>query len=107
MKVLNTENKWFHFPLFYERQFRFILNQSKAIVTNSYLIIYPKPDLENAINENPNLDKLLIEALNKITGKAMVDEGIVYGGRMYKLEPKELANVAAVELQGLLSKGYK
>lgn len=37
----------------------------------------------------------------------MVAEGRVYGGAMYKLEPKELANVPAVELQGLLSKGYK
>ena len=90
-----------------KKPFRFILNQSKAIVTNSYLILYPNPDLEKAINENPNLDKLLIEALNQITGKAMVAEGRGYGGRMYKLEPKELANVPAFELQGLLSKGYK
>ncbi|NEO22440.1 MULTISPECIES: hypothetical protein [unclassified Moorena] len=104
---MTSENKWSHFPLFDERQVIFILNQSKAIVTNSYLILYPKPDLENAINENPNLDKLLIEALNQITGKAMVDEGRVYGGGMYKLEPKELANVPAFELQGLLSKGSK
>ncbi len=65
-----------------------MISYSKEIVSNSYLILYPKPDLENAINQNPNLDKLLIEALNQITGKAMVTEGRVYGGRMYKLEPK-------------------
>ncbi|NEQ16608.1 MAG: hypothetical protein F6K44_23675 [Moorea sp. SIO3E2] len=48
--------------------------------------------MENAINQNQNLDKLLIEALNQITGKAMVAEGRVYAGAMYKLEPKELAH---------------
>ncbi|NER91809.1 hypothetical protein [Moorena sp. SIO3A2] len=63
--------------------------------------------MENAINQNQNLDKLLIEALNQITGKAMVAEGRVYAGAMYKLEPKELANVPAFELQGLVSKGSK
>ena len=81
-----------------KKPFRFVLNRSKAIVTNSYLILYPKPHLEREIEQNPDLDERLLKALNQITGKAMLDEGRVYGGGMHKMEPKELANVPAKEI---------
>lgn len=82
--------------------FRFVLNYSKAIVSNSYLILYPKPHLEKEIEQNPKLNKRLLEALNQITGKSMLDEGRVYGGGMHKIEPKELANVPAVQIHRVL-----
>ena len=47
----------------------------------------------------------LLEALKKITGKAMLDEGRVYGGGMHKMEPKELTNVPATEIQALFNNG--
>ena len=50
------------------------------------------------------LKKQLFEALNKITGKAMLDEGRVYGGSMYKLEPRELSKVPAIEISNLMKK---
>ncbi len=84
------------------KPFRFILNHSKAIVSNSYLILYPKPFLEKDIVTNAILKVRIIEALNQIPGKAMVDEGRVYGGGMHKLEPKELGNVPAIEIANLL-----
>ena len=33
---------------------RFILNLSEALVTNSYLMLYPKEHLQKAISDNPN-----------------------------------------------------
>jgi len=87
-----------------KKPFRFILNKSKAIVTNSYLILYPKPNLEKEIEKQPGLSEKLLEAFNKITGKTMTDEGRVYGGGMHKMEPKELANVPASEISALLKK---
>jgi adenine-specific DNA-methyltransferase len=86
-----------------KKPFRFILNHSKAIVSNSYLILYPKPFLEDQIKKNSRLSKLILEALSQITGKSMVDEGRVYGGGMHKMEPKELANVPAIEIKKLLN----
>lgn len=84
-----------------KKPFRFVLNRSKAIVSNSYLILYPKPPLEKKIKEKPQLKEQLLQALNQITGKAMTDEGRVYGGGMHKMEPKELANVPANEISAL------
>lgn len=84
-----------------KKPFRFILNRSKAIVANSYLILYPKPYLEKEIDRNPELCERLLKALNQITGKAMLDEGRVYGGGMHKMEPKELANVPAREISAI------
>lgn len=88
-----------------KKPFRFVLNRSKAIVANSYLILYPKPHLEKEIEQNPDLNEQLLEALNQITGKAMLDEGRVYGGGMHKMEPNELMNVPATEIQALFNGG--
>ncbi len=82
--------------------FRFILNRSKAIVANTYLILYPMPRLERALGRSSDLDGRLHEALNRITGQAMLDESRVYGGGMRKIEPGELSKVPAAEIQALL-----
>lgn len=87
-----------------KKPFRFVLNRSKAIVANSYLILYPNPYLKKEMDQNQELNEQLLEALNHITGKAMLDEGRVYGGGMHKMEPKELANVPAIEISRILEK---
>lgn len=87
-----------------KKPFRFVLNRSKAIVANSYLILYPNAYLKKEIDQNQELNEQLLEALNHITGKAMLDEGRVYGGGMHKMEPKELANVPALEISRILEK---
>jgi adenine-specific DNA-methyltransferase len=76
------------------KQFRFILNNTDAIATNSYLLLYPKPILENKFRENPKLVKLVWDALNNINQESLISEGRVYGGGLYKIEPKELNNVS-------------
>jgi adenine-specific DNA-methyltransferase len=81
-----------------KKSFRFILNHSKAIVANSYLILYPQPEVAAVIAKDPEMVPILFEALNAITEKVMIDEGRVYGGGMHKLEPRELANVPAPEI---------
>lgn len=84
--------------------FRFISNHSNAIANNSYLFLYPKPELEALISENESFQDDIAEIMNRITEHAMIREGRVYGGGMYKLEPKELANVPACELTDAIKK---
>ncbi len=75
--------------------FRFILNHSKATAPNVYLMLYPKPPLKKLFELDPNLPKLVWQALNEITPDVLVGEGRVYGGGLHKMEPNELGNAPA------------
>lgn len=85
-----------------EHPFRFILNHSKATISNSFLGLYPKPALARAIKHSPELKKIIWQKLRGIGPDQMINEGRVYGGGMYKLEPKELMNVPAQEIAALI-----
>lgn len=78
--------------------FRFILNHSNAIAANVYLMLYPKPSLEEVLRDNPILRRKLWEALNLIPAETLIGEGRVYGGGLYKIEPKELANATIPQI---------
>src|SRR5438132_13247921 len=78
--------------------FRFILNHSKAIAANVYLLLYPKKPLADAIKAKPELVGLLWQMLKSITPETLRGEGRVYGGELYKMEPKELGNVPAAKI---------
>lgn len=80
------------------RVFRFILNRSKATVTNVYLAMYPRPAIAKIIESDPQSIEAIWKILNRISSKALLSEGRVYGGALHKLEPKELGNVAASEI---------
>jgi hypothetical protein len=85
-----------------EKPFRFILNYSKATAANVYLLLYPKPDLDRAIKADPKLKVKIWEFLNGIPSSSLLGEGRVYGGGLYKMEPKELAKVAAQQIVELV-----
>src|SRR6059058_2409247 len=82
--------------------FRFILNHSKAIAANVYLLLYPKKPLADAIKARPQLIESLWQALKSITPEALRGEGRVYGGELYKIEPRELGNVSAESIASSL-----
>ena len=83
------------------KPFRFIFNKSKAVVTNSYLILYPKENLNNWIGDNYKLAHTVWEKLNEIELSDFVNCARVYGGGLYKIEPKELGNVSVSSLINL------
>ncbi|MGH9971960.1 MAG: Eco57I restriction-modification methylase domain-containing protein [Pyrinomonadaceae bacterium] len=82
--------------------FRFILNRSKAIAANVYLLLYPKKPLADAIEAKPELINSLWQALKSIKPDILRGEGRVYGGELYKMEPKELGNVSAASIVSIL-----
>lgn len=80
---------------------RFILNLSEAIVTNSYLMLYPKEHLQKAISDNPSSVYRIWELLKDISRNEIESEGRVYGGGLKKIEPRELAKVPCKDLMKL------
>jgi hypothetical protein len=78
--------------------FRFIWNRSRATAANVYLLLYPKPALAEALLTQPALYERVWEYLKGIDQMALIGEGRVYGGGLYKMEPKELGRVPAERL---------
>lgn len=82
--------------------FRFILNHANAIATNSYLMLYPKTLLKEAISQSPDILYKVWEVLTNITAGDLEREGRVYGGGLKKIEPRELSNVKCPHMAELL-----
>jgi adenine-specific DNA-methyltransferase len=75
--------------------FRFILNHSKVTAANTYLLLYPKAQLAKVLMERPEAAVAIWRELNSIPVEAILGEGRIYGGGLYKIEPRELANAPA------------
>ncbi len=84
--------------------FRFILNYSRAVAPNVYLLLYPKPFLAHAFSRDPGLVRRVWDLLKQIPAETLLNEARVYGGGLYKLEPGELANIPADSLLDLIPK---
>lgn len=82
--------------------FRFILNHTSAIATNSYLMLYPKAVLQEVMIKNPDMLYKVWDALSNITANDLESKGRVYGGGLKKIEPKELSYVECPRLAELL-----
>lgn len=85
-----------------KRPFRFILNKSNAIATNSYLMLYPNAALNKILKNRPELITDIWDILSKITSEDLISEGRTYGGGLEKLEPSELGKVSIPDLADLL-----
>ena len=84
------------------RMFRFILNTSRAITTNVYLMLYPKPQYANCLKD----DGVLVEIwrkLNTIPTETLSRNGRFYGGGLRKMEPNELMRIPVNSIASLLS----
>jgi hypothetical protein len=77
---------------------RFFLNHSKAIGTNVFLHLYPKPALMKLLNEQPERTKELLDLMNAIPMQEFLRVGRAYGGGLHKVEPGELKNLAFGQL---------
>ncbi|MCO4087414.1 MAG: SAM-dependent DNA methyltransferase [Limnohabitans sp.] len=84
------------------KPFRFLLNRSQATAANTYLMLYPKPQVASVLRQRPEVAHRVWECLNAIQTNHMLDEGRVYGGGLHKMEPKELARVSAQAIQDVL-----
>jgi methylase of polypeptide subunit release factors len=87
------------------KPFRFLWNRSQATAHNVYLLLYPKGALQEALAADPSLQAEVYAALRRIDTNGFMGEGRVYGGGLYKMEPRELARIPA-DLLGQATGGF-
>ena len=85
-----------------KKPFKFIRNHSTAIAPNVYLMLYPKKSLQARIQTNPVLLTKIWQGLKNLQAIDLIREGRVYGGGLFKIEPKELGNTSLTKLAYLL-----
>ena len=83
------------------QMFRFILNESKAIATNGYLLMYPKSEYSYLFRSQTFL-RSVWKQLNSLPADLFVQHGRVYGGGLHKMEPRELLSLPADGIGRLL-----
>lgn len=84
-----------------QRLFRFILNESAAIATNGYLLMYPKSEYRYLFRSEKFL-RSVWQQLNRLPSELFVQHGRVYGGGLHKMEPRELLSLPADGISHLL-----
>lgn len=84
------------------RMFRFILNESDSLVTNSYLMLYPRNGYKYCFYNKETIEKVWT-ILNGISKDRLAKCGRSYGGGLFKIEPKELEALIIPELDRILS----
>lgn len=72
---------------------RFLLNKSDAVVTNTYLMLYPRPGLAQRLLGNPLLEKEVFELLKGAARNTMRYIWRIHAGGLFKIEPRELLQV--------------
>lgn len=78
--------------------FRIFWNRSRAIATNVFLMLYPKGPLAAMLQQDPEQGREVARILQEIITEHHRRHGRVYGGALYKLEPKELAALPVNQL---------
>lgn len=73
---------------------RFIRNKSKALATNTYLLLRPIPPIVSAIESGLGSLEELFSLLNSITVESLELSGRSYVGGLHKIEPRELLSVS-------------
>lgn len=83
--------------------FRFILNHTDAVATNSYIMLYPKDEIIRILNKAPDYSYAIWQALRSISRYDLECQGRIYGGGLKKIEPRELSKVRCEKLFELIS----
>lgn len=89
------------------KPFRFLWNKSQATAHNVYLLLYPKGILQEALKRDLALHAELFAALESLDTNDITGNGRVYGGGLYKMEPKELASVQGDFIVDMLGIGHQ
>jgi hypothetical protein len=72
---------------------RFLWNKSDAVVTNTYLMLYPNPRILKLMEEDQGVSKILFDLLKEAAWGAIDEFARTHAGGLSKIEPGELQKV--------------
>jgi adenine-specific DNA-methyltransferase len=72
---------------------RFIWNKSDAVVTNTYLMLYPRAGLATLLRRQPGLAAKVFALLQETARETMSESWRIHAGGLHKIEPGELLKV--------------
>lgn len=72
---------------------RFIWNKSDAVVTNTYLMLYPRAPLATLLQEQPMIAAEVFALLQETARETMSASWRIHAGGLHKIEPGELLKV--------------
>lgn len=72
---------------------RIIWNKSDAVVTNTYIMMYPREKLVTLLNNRPSLIEDLFNIVKEVTQRNILKNARIYAGGLRKIEPRELMSV--------------
>jgi len=81
---------------------RFIWNQSSAVASNLYLLLYPKGRIADLMRSDLVFQSEVFEVLRSINEETVTDAARVYGGGLRKLEPSDMRAIPAESLTRLV-----
>lgn len=84
----------------------FVLNQSKAVALNTYILLYPKPWLAALLETDQALCRELLDSLNRTAEGIIAHRTRGYSGGLQKIEPNELKNIPLADLPQKVSGAY-
>lgn len=84
----------------------FVLNQSKAVALNTYILLYPKAWLTALLEADQTLCEKLLESLNHVAENIIAHRARGYSGGLKKIEPNELKDVFLMDLPQKVSEVY-
>lgn len=84
----------------------FVLNLSKAVALNTYILLYPKPWLAPLLEDNQTLCEELLKSLNHTAESIIAHRTRGYSGGLQKMEPNELKNVPLTDLPPKVNEAF-
>ncbi|MDI9853994.1 Eco57I restriction-modification methylase domain-containing protein [Comamonas sp. 17RB] len=69
---------------------KFLWNKSRAIATNTYLMLYPKPALQRLLENSPDYASMLFKSLEQASVDEILELTRSHAGGLTKIEPKDL-----------------
>lgn len=84
-----------------------ILNKSRALALNTYILLYPREWVKDLLEDNPLLYEELLDSINATAEDILIQASRVYSGSLHKIEPGDLKELPILHLPKIISQTWR